>query len=220
MLIINNDVIVEPNFLSPMIALAHGKEDAGIVTCAAYFQSNRRRFYCTAGRFSRLLCAGVPLSAEEQITEREVDYISGCILLVKRKVFETVGLLDERFFMYYEDLDFSERVKNKFKLLYTPKGVVYHKSGGGDRWDVYTDTYLYYTMRNRFWIFGESPTYYKTYVFLFSLVNASLKSAVIVIASLLKFRSNKTAQRLASIWRGVYHGIIHESVFSQLHEAL
>lgn len=59
---------------------------------------------------------------------REVDFISGTAMLVSRKVFEEVGLLDERYFLYYEDVDFCQRVKLAgFKIVFAPKAVVVHK---------------------------------------------------------------------------------------------
>jgi len=157
LLVLNNDVVVDKNFLLPMVALAEKNPSWGIVTCKAFLQSHPQRIYCTAGSFSRIRCAGVPLSRRYLDREGEVNYISGCVLLVKKKVFETVGLFNEKFFMYCEDLEFARRVVKQFKLAYTPQGIVYHKSGGGDRWKNYTETYLYYTTRNRFWVFQNEP---------------------------------------------------------------
>jgi hypothetical protein len=71
----------------------------------------------------------------DEIQER--DYVTGCALLVRREVFEKVGLFDERYFAYYEDLDFSFRVKEAgFGMLLVPEARLWHKvaltSGGLD----------------------------------------------------------------------------------------
>lgn len=67
----------------------------------------------------------------------EVDVISGCSMFVKREVYQSIGLFNENFFMYYEDSEFCYRVKqNGFKSVYFPEVFVKHfhmKSGKGDR---------------------------------------------------------------------------------------
>jgi GT2 family glycosyltransferase len=57
-------------------------------------------------------------------------YLTGCCLLIRRKVFESIGLFDEDFFMYGEDVEFCHRaVSNKYCLGIVPNAVIYHKTG-------------------------------------------------------------------------------------------
>ena len=52
----------------------------------------------------------------------------GCAMMIKREVIEKVGMFPEKFFMYYEELDFSTRaIKNGYKILFTGKAEIYHK---------------------------------------------------------------------------------------------
>lgn len=78
----------------------------------------------------------------------ETDFISGCAMLIKREVFEKVGLLDERFFLYYEDVDFCLRSqKAGFKTVFVPQAIVWHKNKGtGRSGQPYQE---YYMARNR-----------------------------------------------------------------------
>ena len=65
---------------------------------------------------------------------REVDWVSGSVLLHKRKVWEDLGGLDERFFMYCEDVDFCLQAKARgWKVLYDPRSRVVHSIGGSSR---------------------------------------------------------------------------------------
>jgi len=66
----------------------------------------------------------------------EAPHLSGCFMMIRRNVFETVGLFDERFFMYLEDVDYSRRIHNRFKTLYYPEVSVYHqyRKGSYRRW--------------------------------------------------------------------------------------
>ncbi|MCX8009131.1 MAG: glycosyltransferase family 2 protein [Patescibacteria group bacterium] len=58
----------------------------------------------------------------------EIDVASGAFFLVRRDVVEHVGLLDESFFMYGEDIDWAYRIKQKgYKILFVPDGIVLHK---------------------------------------------------------------------------------------------
>src|SRR5690606_17269939 len=62
--------------------------------------------------------------------ERYVDWVSGACLLVRRSVAERVGLLDERFFLYTEDVDFCASVRAAgWKVLFTPAAEIVHLRG-------------------------------------------------------------------------------------------
>lgn len=57
----------------------------------------------------------------------ETEFITGCLMLLDKKVIETVGFLDESYFLYYEDADYCERAKKKnIKLIYDPSVVIWH----------------------------------------------------------------------------------------------
>ena len=58
----------------------------------------------------------------------EIEYVSGACMVVDRKVFEKIGFFDERFFMYFEDVDFCLRAKQAgFKVAVNPKIIVEHQ---------------------------------------------------------------------------------------------
>jgi len=60
----------------------------------------------------------------------EVDAVSGAYMLVNREVFESIGLFDENFFMYLEDIDFCVRAKQSgLKVVFCPKSVILHEGG-------------------------------------------------------------------------------------------
>lgn len=79
---------------------------------------------------------------------QDIEFATGCCLLIKRQVFDRVGLLDPKYFLYYEDLDFSMRARRAgFAVRYLPRAIVWHKnaqssvSGG--------ELHQYYFTRNR-----------------------------------------------------------------------
>ncbi len=209
-LVLNNDVVVDKNFIQPMLELLERKPAAGIVTCKVYYELEPQRIYSAGGTFSLWLCTGVNdfqgqisnAFHSSQEREREVTFIPGCVFLARRAVFEKIGMMEEKFFLYFEDLEFSRRVRERFKLFYTPRGTIYHKSGAGTGWAYYTPTYLYYHTRNRFWVFRDDPAVYRLYVFLFTFLNALAKTLAIVLT----FR--QPTERISALWRGVKDGVV------------
>lgn len=78
----------------------------------------------------------------------ETQFVTGCSMMVRREVFERIGLFDEGFFAYLEDVDFCVRAQRSgYKLLYVPASIVWHKNAGSS--GVGSDTHQYYMTRNR-----------------------------------------------------------------------
>lgn len=64
-------------------------------------------------------------------TFEKTEFISGCLFCFAKVIVDKVGFWDERYFLYYEDADYSVRIKNKgFTLYYNPDIVLYHKNAG------------------------------------------------------------------------------------------
>ena len=86
-----------------------------------------------SGKFYHYRIGRPDKSKEERI--KEVDFITGCCMLIRRDVFERIGLFDKKYFIYCEDIDFCLRVKKAgFKVVYVPTSVIWHKvstSSGG-----------------------------------------------------------------------------------------
>jgi GT2 family glycosyltransferase len=82
----------------------------------------------------------------------EVPYLSGCFMLVKNEVLRNVGLFDERFFLYAEDIDFSRRIHQKYKTMYYPKVEIYHYHEKGSYKDL---KLLYYNIQSAFRYFNK-----------------------------------------------------------------
>ena len=102
--------------------------------------------------------------------EADLDFATGCCLLIRRQVFDQIGLLDPKYFLYFEDLDFCVRARRAgFTIRYEPKAVLWHKnaqsSGSGGT------LHQYYFTRNRL-LFGLRYAPWKTKQ---ALVRESLK---------------------------------------------
>jgi hypothetical protein len=62
--------------------------------------------------------------------EKEMSYVSGASMLVSKRFLETVGLMEESYFLYFEEIDWAQRAAGRFKFVYAPGSIVYHKEGG------------------------------------------------------------------------------------------
>ncbi|MFQ5721456.1 MAG: glycosyltransferase family 2 protein [Candidatus Aminicenantales bacterium] len=104
---------------------------------------------------------------------REVSWLSGACLLVRRQALERVGFFDEKFFLYFEDIDLCLRMKAKgWKLIYLPQAKAYHQEGvstvrlGLGRRFAYRQSQLYFYRKH-----NSKFSYYLLYFYL--LINFS-----------------------------------------------
>jgi GT2 family glycosyltransferase len=65
----------------------------------------------------------------------EVPFLSGCFMFIRNEVFKKVGVFDEQFFMYLEDVDLCRRIEKYFKIVYYPAVIVYHECERGSTKD-------------------------------------------------------------------------------------
>ena len=134
--ILNNDITVEPDFLTrlPSVFQTYSYSDAGVVTPLVGEMPDRGRVWALGsavnwrtGAVTRLH-AGEPVRALRNHDPLEVDIASGAAMLVKREVLERVGLLDEAFFLYFEETDWCLRIRQAgYCILAVPSSVVWHK---------------------------------------------------------------------------------------------
>lgn len=133
--ILNNDVTVEPGFLGPLLAALQSGPDIGVVTpLVAEETGGDGRVWAlgaavdwhTAAVTRRY--AGSAIDPWRGRAPFAVDVASGAAMLVKREVFEQVGLLDESFFLYYEEVDWSLKARQAgYRILAVPSSVVWHE---------------------------------------------------------------------------------------------
>lgn len=149
--LLNNDTIVEPDFLTKLIS--RYDDSIGILSPLICYYLDRKKIWAAGGRISKLRGSGFAYHLNENISEvrgdKYVDFASGCCMLFHRSLIDQIGYLDENFFLYLEDTDFSFRTThiNK-KILIVKDSVIYHKVNASTKKD-HSLLPLYYTTRNR-----------------------------------------------------------------------
>jgi len=127
-LLLNNDTLVAPDFLDKMIAHAQVLPKAGILAPKIVYADGSGRLWFAGGHCHPLTLDVVSLGLSTSNNEPQpVDYVFGTAMLIRKNVLEEIGLFDELFFMYYEDMDFCLRARKAgYKIYYVPAAVVYH----------------------------------------------------------------------------------------------
>lgn len=128
-LLLNNDTIVDKNFLSELIKTAENNKNVGIVTGKIYYYSNPKKIWYSGGNYNRK--NGITHTAlfdNNVQKEKNITFASGCLMLISTKCIKKVGLLSDEYFMYSEDTDYCCKVVDAgFSIIWTPQCVIYHK---------------------------------------------------------------------------------------------
>jgi GT2 family glycosyltransferase len=134
-LLLNNDTVVDRNFLKEMIKVSEIIPNAGILGPTMYFYTDKNRFYYAGGRLNMYLRHAQSgrfhnrYDNGKQKQVKKTDYVSGACMLVKRSVFEKTGLLPKEYFMGYEDIDFCVSARKKgYSCIFVPGSKIWHKS--------------------------------------------------------------------------------------------
>ncbi len=131
-LLLNNDVVVDPMFLDPLVNAAIQRTDAGLLSPQVVLMGTPERAWYRGGKFS--LWTGIPVQGHRQIALRtncsphDVDYATGCAMLIRPALIRRIGSFDPQLFLYCEDLDLSIRARRAgFRILFVPASVVHHE---------------------------------------------------------------------------------------------
>lgn len=122
--ILNNDTVLPPDLMQNLIK---GAEDRALdLASPVIYRYPDQHILWSQGNYynawTGILGAGrIPGS---------IFYLPGCCLLVRRRVFESIGLFDQAFFMYGEDVEFCHRAaQGGFRIGTVPEALIYHKTG-------------------------------------------------------------------------------------------
>ena len=154
-LILNNDTVVEPDFIEPLLAGFNADESVGCVISKILYESQRDKIWYGGGTYNPWFCRAGHVNFNKtdakQSVLKPVDFASGCCMMLSDDAIQNVGLMDENYFLYVEDTEYSLRLrKSGYKLMYASDSVIYHKVSSSTQ--AGSDLSQYYTIRNTLYL--------------------------------------------------------------------
>lgn len=232
-LLLNNDTTVERDFLNHLIDVAEHDFDflhtfrhkiiknpkIGILGPKILYYDKKNLIWFGGGKFNWFF-GGEHLDFNKKDTTFghptsdvpsdvldapvAVDWISGCCMLIKKEVFEKIGLLKEEYFLYYEDTDFNLRARKEgFVCVYVPYARIYHKVSRFTKklsdpiiWYYHFRNALYLAYNNAPFILGKIAIHFwvfykllKQFIKLF--IPSKRKGAIYIIRGIFDFYKGK-----------------------------
>jgi GT2 family glycosyltransferase len=136
---LNPDTVVERRALIELLVRAQSQPRMGIVGSTLLFYDRPDIVHALAGgRLNRLNGSGAHIGegsssslvpSDGSMVERDLGWVCGASMLVSRSFILDIGLMQEDYFLYYEEADWATRGLEHFRLGFAPKSVVFHKSG-------------------------------------------------------------------------------------------
>ncbi len=212
LLLLENDAVVDPEFLTEMVKVAETDPAIGRVGAKIYYYDEPDRLQFVSGKIDFWRGDVIGMRGIERVLGRkkidrgqydsikEVDYVVGWCALIKRKVVESIGMLDEKYFFSWEDVDYSIRTKEAgYKTVYVPKAKVWHKWRTANRIDGFLQ---YHNPRNRFRFMKQYATrwQYLSFLIYFFVVHFWLATAYYLIW-------RRYPRALLSFYKGVRDGL-------------
>jgi len=199
-LLLNNDTVVDPQFLTNLVDAGEGDPHIGLLAPKILYDSEPQRIWYAGGYFQQItgICRHFGLDEidnEQRFAKiRDTQFITGCAMLIKASVLRTIGFLDARLFVYWEDTDFCMRASNAgFRSVFVPNARIWHKISRTCGTD--SPFTLYLTTRNHLiWVAKYIPFPYKPAALALTLGRKISKACRLTFSN----RKSSTA-----VWRGI-----------------
>lgn len=156
--LVNNDTRLDPHCVTALVQETQRSPQCGAVGPMVYTWDNWETISSAGGEIAWKAADAINVGAGEtdqgQYPARTVDFVNGCGIMVTQRATETVGLIDERFFMYWEETDWCLRIQAAgLEVRFQPAAKMQHKAPL--TWRAQSPLTLYYMGRNRLFFFAR-----------------------------------------------------------------
>ncbi|MCB9497248.1 MAG: glycosyltransferase family 2 protein [Fibrobacteria bacterium] len=131
--VLNNDTEVDPGSLSALVRCARSDDRIGLVGSRIFYHSKPDVLWFAGGSYDRRTGRSFhegegQVDAPRYRIRKDVQYVTGCSMLFPLRLIPEVGLMDERFFLIGEELDWNRTIAGKgYRIVYEPESVLWHK---------------------------------------------------------------------------------------------
>jgi len=207
-MLLNNDTEVNKKFLTPLLNSFQKDNSLGAVQPLIMNYNNRAKVWNAGGYLNNFF--GFPYTNKLNNKKRQIDWITGCCIVLKTKVINKVGLMDEHFFAYYEDVDWSLRIKKLgYKLGVVESSVIFHhgtKSSKNSNFEGDLSPFVHYlNIRNHIYLVKKHSDKFN---FIGVLLYQFLKILFYSIYFIMRLRFSK----LKMVYRGLNDGIKNKQI--------
>ncbi len=210
-MMLNNDTFVEPNLIDVLANYMDHNPEVGIIQPKIFFNHDRTLLWNGGSYFNPIISLAhtkgyFKKDSKEYNSIKEVDWVTGCAFFTRSDILKKSGGFNEKFFIYFEDVDLSFRIKKLgYKLIYHPGGIVYHiegmsnKSKTKDKEGYQKPIVHYLNQRNRIWFIKK---YVKPLFVLPTLMYHGSYSLALVLYFIIRRRFKKLNALLLGIKDG------------------
>ena len=210
-MLLNSDTEVSPFFIKPLIDTFKSNKKIGAVQPLILNWSDKSTIWKYEGDINRTFGITSHRNKNKIFLDEKMksytEWASGCCIFTTPSIFKEVGLFDEIFFAYYEDVDWSIRLKKQNYLIALSKlsEVYHHESGSSKSLKKQNEGYLspkshYYNFRNHIILLRKHKSDYNSlWIVIFQLIKITLFSLYFI----LRLRKKK----FINLWKGVYDGL-------------
>jgi GT2 family glycosyltransferase len=170
-LLVNNDTIIDPSLLSELLAEAQRSPKAGILSPKIYYYDPNDAIWWVGGTYSCWtgLARHIDLRKKDSgkyDTPRDLDWATGCVMLLRGEALRAAGMFDEQFFGNGEDLDLSLRMRQLgYVVRYVPAARVWHREGIDYKKNVGEYVRSFTLIRNLLWVMHKHAKPYQWLTF-------------------------------------------------------
>lgn len=204
-LLLNNDTVVAPAFLSELIRVAESDARIGILNPKIYYFEPPTMLWYAGGTFN--FWRGFPSHIGHRKCDRakynqmrQVTFITGCAFLVKATVVREIGLLDEQLFYTAEDTDWSIRaLQAGYTAVYVPSSMIWHKESFDTKRNAGKSFRDFYNIRNTLLLARKHAHFYHWPTVLLSL-------GLMLAYRAVGYSLRREFDRVRALFRGVRAG--------------
>ncbi|MBV1768357.1 MAG: glycosyltransferase family 2 protein, partial [Methanobacterium sp.] len=158
-LLLNNDTIVDRNFLSELVDIEENENNVGILGPTIFYYNDKNRIQSAGVKISWKKGIAISLKRnkifkDESNNINDVDAVSGCCLLAKSELFKKIGFLNSKYFLYWEETEWCIRTqKLGYRIIHVPNAKIWHKVSATTNKS--RGVYEFYMIRNMIWFMKE-----------------------------------------------------------------